>query len=43
MRSDTTLATWDVFRSDRLEVERPLTTEGVRAARARGATRATMT
>jgi biopolymer transport protein ExbD len=30
------LATWDVFRSDRLEVERALTTEGVRAARARG-------
>ena len=30
------MATWDVFRSDRLEVERALTTEGVRAARARG-------
>jgi biopolymer transport protein ExbD len=30
------LATWDVFRSDRLEVERALTTEAVRAALARG-------
>jgi biopolymer transport protein ExbD len=30
------LATWDVFRSDRLEIERALPTEAVRAALARG-------
>ena len=30
------MATWDVFRSDRLEVERSLSTEAVRAALARG-------
>ena len=30
------MATWDVFRSDRLEIERALTTEAVRAALARG-------
>ena len=30
------MATWDVFRSDRLEIERALSTEAVRAALARG-------
>ena len=30
------MTTWDVFHADRLEVERALTTEAVRAARARG-------
>ena len=37
---DDALATWDVFQSDRLEVERALSTEAVRAALARGDLRA---
>src|SRR3954451_23123571 len=36
LREATTRTMWDVFHSDRLEVERSLTTDAVRAALARG-------